>query len=223
MHEFYFKLKFKTLNSFKIQNLTFNIILMIPVFPEARALIFDIDGTLVDSMPIHYKASQLICHSFGFDFPLDFFLAHAGTPTEEVFKLLISKLGLDLDGDVIGNLKDKKYLEIMHEAKPLKEVYEVALKYRNILPIALGTGANRAVAMQTLKAAGLEKEFDIIVTADDVKKGKPSPETFLLCAEKMGIEPRFCQVFEDADPGIQAAKIGGMMVTDIRKYVKMTI
>jgi beta-phosphoglucomutase-like phosphatase (HAD superfamily) len=60
--------------------------MLIPVFPETRALIFDIDGTLVDSMPIHYKASQLICNSFGFDFPLDFFLANAGTPTEEVFK-----------------------------------------------------------------------------------------------------------------------------------------
>jgi HAD superfamily hydrolase (TIGR01509 family) len=195
----------------------------IPVFPEARALIFDIDGTLVDSMPIHYKASQLICHSFGFDFPLDFFLAHAGTPTEEVFKLLIKKLGLDLDGEMIGKLKDKKYLEIMHEAKPMKEVYEVALKYKDIIPVALGTGANLPVAMRTLEAAGIGNMFDIIVTADDVKKGKPAPDTFLLCAERMHMEPRFCQVFEDADPGIQAAKTAGMMVTDIRKYVKMSI
>jgi HAD superfamily hydrolase (TIGR01509 family) len=196
---------------------------MIPVFPETRALIFDIDGTLVDSMPIHYKASQLICNSFGFDFPLDFFLANAGTPTEEVFKLLIKKLGLHLDGDAIGKLKDVKYLELMKEAKPLKEVYEVALKYNRILPIALGTGATRAVAMQTLEAAGIHKMFDIIVTADDVKKGKPAPDTFLLCAEKMGMEARFCQVFEDADPGILAARTAGMMVTDIRQYVKMTI
>jgi HAD superfamily hydrolase (TIGR01509 family) len=196
---------------------------VIPVFPETQALIFDIDGTLVDSMPVHYKASQIICNSFGFDFPLDFFLANAGTPTEEVFKLLIKKLGLDLDGDAIGKLKDAKYLEIMNEAKPLKEVYDVALQYKNILPMSLGTGATRAVAMQTLEAAGIHHMFDIIVTADDVKKGKPAPDTFLLCAEKMGIEPRFCQVFEDADPGIKAAQSGGMMVTDIRKYVKIKI
>jgi HAD superfamily hydrolase (TIGR01509 family) len=77
--------------------------------------------------------------------------------------------------------------------------------------------------MQTLEAAGIHRMFEIIVTADDVKKGKPAPDTFLLCAEKMGIEPRFCQVFEDADPGITAALSGGMMVTDIRKYVKMNM
>jgi beta-phosphoglucomutase family hydrolase len=196
---------------------------MIPVYPETSAIIFDIDGTLVDSMPIHYKASQLICNSYGFDFPLDFFLENAGTPTTEVFKLLIKKLGLTLDGEAIGKIKDKKYLELMHEAKPLKEVYDVALKYRNKIPMALGTGASRVVAMQTLEAAGIRDMFDIIVTADDVKNGKPAPDTFLLCAEKMGVEPRLCQVFEDADPGIQAAKTAGMMVTDIRKFVKMNI
>src|SRR3954464_15601014 len=95
----------------------------IPVYPNVKALIFDIDGTLIDTMPVHYKASQLICNAHGFDFPLDFFHASAGIPTEEVFEMLIKKLKLNHDGRALGRMKDEKYIEMMNEVKPLKEVY----------------------------------------------------------------------------------------------------
>jgi beta-phosphoglucomutase-like phosphatase (HAD superfamily) len=192
----------------------------IPVYSTAKALIFDIDGTLVDTMPVHYKASQMICNELGFDFPIDFFNASAGIPTEEVFEMLIKKLNLSHDGRALGRKKDLKYIDLMNEVKPLKEVYDIVLKYRGKLPMALGTGATKPVAFKTLEAAGLKGMFDIIITPEDVAKPKPAPDTFLLCAERMGIEPQFCQVFEDGDPGIKAAKDGGMMVVDIRKYIK---
>jgi HAD superfamily hydrolase (TIGR01509 family) len=86
--------------------------------------------------------------------------------------------------------------------------------------MALGTGATKPVAFKTLEAAGLKGMFDIIITPEDVERPKPAPDTFLLCAKRMGIEPQFCQVFEDGDPGIKAAKDGGMMVVDIRKFLK---
>ena len=194
----------------------------IPVYPESRALIFDIDGTLVDSMPIHYKASKLVCNAYGFDFPLDFFYKHAGTPTLKVFQMLIAEKGLNLDSEELGREKEEKYLELLKEVKPLQAVYNVALEYKDKLPIALGTGATREIAYRTLEAAGLSNQFAIIVTADDVTNGKPAPDTFLLCAKKMGIAPHYCQVFEDGDAGITAALAGGMMVTDIRKYVSAT-
>jgi len=197
--------------------------MVIPVYPEARGLIFDIDGTLVDTMPLHYKASQLICNSYGFDFPLDFFYKSAGTPTIKVFQMLIANKGLNLDGEKLGIEKDKKYLELLNQVNPLKPVYDIAVAYKGKLPIALGTGATREVATKTLEAAGIINEFPIVVTADDVVHGKPAPDTFLLCAQKMGIAPAFCQVFEDGDQGITAALAGKMMVTDIRKYISTGI
>lgn len=197
----------------------------IPVYPATRGLIFDIDGTLVDTMPIHYKASQLVCNSYGFDFPLDFFYKHAGTPTLKVFQMLMAEKGLNLDGITLGLEKEKKYLELLDKdkVKPLPAVYDVVLAYKGKLPMALGTGATHEIAFRTLEAAGLKDQFSIIITADDVKNGKPAPDTFLLCAERMGIAPQFCQVFEDGDAGIEAAKAGGMMVTDIRKYINAPI
>jgi beta-phosphoglucomutase-like phosphatase (HAD superfamily) len=193
----------------------------IPIYPTTRALIFDIDGTLVDTMPVHYKASQLVCNAHGFDFPLDFFNESAGIPTEEVFEMLMKKLKLNFDGRALGKLKDIKYIELMNEVKPLRAVYDIALKFHGVLPMALGTGATKPVAFKTLEAAGLKGMFDIIITPEDVQKPKPAPDTFLLCAKRMGIEPQYCQVFEDGNPGIKAAIDGGMMVVDIRKYINI--
>lgn len=194
---------------------------IIPVYPETRGLIFDIDGTLVHTLPIHYKACQIVCKDYGFDFPLDFFYKYSGVPTVKTFEILMAQLGLDHDADKLGTLKDEKYLEIISEVKIIEEVYDIVLRYKDKLPMALGTGASRAIAERNLKAAGIFDMFDIIITADDVKNHKPFPDTFLLCAERMGISPAYCQVFEDADPGLKAAKDGGMMFTDIREYVKV--
>lgn len=192
----------------------------IPIYPETQGLIFDIDGTLVDTMPIHYKACQIVCNKYGFDFPLDFFYANAGVPTIPTFHMLKDKLKLNYDATALALEKEAVYMEIIDEVKPLQEVYDIVLKYNGILPMSLGTGATREVALRNLEAAGIIGIFDIIVTADDVINHKPSPDTFLLCAKKMGIDPQYCQVFEDADPGITAAKAGGMNVIDIRQYVK---
>ena len=190
------------------------------IFPQTKALIFDIDGTLVDTMPVHYKACQIICNQYGFDFPLDFFYAYAGVPTIKCFEILVEQLKLNLNGAELGRMKEEKYVELIHEVKPMKVVYDIALQYKDKLPMGLGTGSTRDIAAKTLASAGIIGMFDIIITADDVKYHKPAPDTFLLCAERMGIEPEYCQVFEDADPGIKAAKGAGMMVTDVRDYIK---
>ncbi|HEY8401244.1 MAG TPA: HAD-IA family hydrolase [Cytophagaceae bacterium] len=192
---------------------------VIPIYPETKALIFDIDGTLVDTMATHYKACQIVCNEHGFDFPLDYFYAKAGIPTIKVFKMLIEELNLDLDGEKLGHLKEEKYLELIHEVKPLGPVYEVAKTYYGKLPMALGTGGTKEIAHKTLAAAGIEGMFDIIITCEDVLHPKPAPDTFLAGAQKMGISPANCQVFEDADMGIAAAKAAGMLWTDIRQYV----
>ena len=192
----------------------------IPIFLDTRALIFDIDGTLVDTLATHYRASQIVCNANGFDFPIDFFYQYAGVPTVLVFKTLVAELGLNLDGETLAKEKEEKYLELIDEVQPLRPIYEIAVKYKYRMPIALGTGGTREIAMRTLEAAGIANEFPVIITSDDVKNGKPAPDTFLLCAERMGVAPQYCQVFEDGEAGIAAAHAAGMSVIDIRNYVQ---
>lgn len=184
-----------------------------------EALIFDIDGTLVDTMPTHYKACQLACWKHGFDFPLEFFISQAGKPTLAVFEDLIQKKGLDLDGRQLGIEKELILETLINEFTPMPIIAETALEYFDKLPMALGTGGTKHIATKTIEAVKLQDYFDVVVTADDVEHYKPHPETFLKCAEQLGVEPSACLVFEDGQPGIEAAKSAGMEYLDIREIV----
>ena len=86
--------------------------------------------------------------------------------------------------------------------------------------MSVGTGASRKSACLQLSALGIKDYFDFIVSADDVEKHKPEPDTFLKCAHLMNVNPRFCQVFEDGDLGIEAANKAEMIITDVRPYIK---
>ena len=184
-----------------------------------KALIFDIDGTLVDTMPTHYKACQLACRKHGFDFPLDYFLSEAGRPTLSVFEDLVKKLGLDLDGTKLGSEKELILESLIGEFTPMPIISDTAIHYFNKLPMALGTGGTRLIAKKTMEQVKMDSYFDIVITADDVKQHKPHPETFLKAAEQLGIAPEHCLVFEDGEPGIKAAKAANMEVLDIRTIV----
>lgn len=184
-----------------------------------KALIFDIDGTLVDTMPTHYKACQIACRKHGFDFPLDFFINNAGRPTLSVFEDLIKEKEIDLDGRALGIEKEKILENLISEFTPMPTIADTAIAYYNKLPMALGTGGTKLIAAKTVQAVHLDKYFDIVVTADDVQHYKPHPETFIKCADQMKIAPEHCLVFEDGEPGIKAAIDAGMEYIDIRKVV----
>lgn len=106
---------------------------------------------------------------------------------------------------------------LMNEFKPMPIISDTAIHYYKKLPMALGTGGTKAIATKTMKIVKLDSYFDILVTADDVKNHKPHPDTFLQAAEQLGISPERCLVFEDGEPGINAAKAANMEVLDIRK------
>ena len=184
-----------------------------------EALIFDIDGTLVDTMPTHYMACQIACNKYGFDFPLDFFTSNAGRPTLEVFEDFVKENRIDLDGRKLGVEKETILESLIGEFTQMPIITETALHYFNKLPMSLGTGATKLIATKTIEAVNLTSYFDILVTADDVKNFKPHPETFLKCAELMNITPEKCLVFEDGDPGIEAAASAGMEYVDVREIV----
>jgi beta-phosphoglucomutase-like phosphatase (HAD superfamily) len=188
--------------------------------PGIKGLIFDLDGTLADTMPYHFKGWQIACHRFGAEIDTAFLRKHTGSPGWLIADEIIKKC--NLDGSVtIDQIVEEKLIEFskdQHKVKPILPVVEIVKKYYGILPMAVGTGGHREAVERTLEVTGLRKYFDIIITANDVENFKPHPETFLKCAELMNIAPEFIEVFEDADLGIEAALEAGMVATDVRSW-----
>lgn len=189
--------------------------------PKAKALIFDIDGTLADTMPIHFKAWQEVGEMHGFHYPEELFYELAGIPTTKIVPLINERLGYNLDPEKTIKEKEKAFFRNFTEIKAIEPVVELVHKYAGKMPMSLGTGGRKDIAMLTIKAIGLEKYFDIMVAAEDVDNHKPAPDTFLKCAELMDIEPKYCQVFEDGEQGLSAAESAGMIATDIRPFVNI--
>lgn len=185
-----------------------------------QALIFDLDGTLANTMPTHYIAWKETVQRYGVDFPEEQFYSWAGISTQRIIKMLNEQHGTAMDPVKVEEEKENAYLELAGNADPIEPVVNLAKEYYGKLPMSCGTGNNREVAIKTLEDLGILHFFETIVTADDVENPKPAPDTFLQCAEYMKIDPEHCQVFEDGDPGIEAAKAGNMFVTDVRDFLK---
>lgn len=185
-----------------------------------KGLIFDLDGTLADTMPFHLKGWRKACQKFGADIDNEFLRKHAGSPGWIIAEEIIKKC--KLEGTVtITQMVDEKLMEFhneQHLVKSILPVVEIVKKYAGILPMAVGTGGHRDAVERTLEITGLRNYFEIIITANDVENFKPHPETFLKCASLMNIEPQFIEVFEDGDLGIEAAINAGMIPTDVRSW-----
>jgi beta-phosphoglucomutase family hydrolase len=193
--------------------------MMIDKDPRAQALIFDIDGTLADTMPIHYRAWKAMGLKHGFHYPEELFYELAGIPTVNIVPIINKRLGLSLDPEQVVEEKEGEFLRMIHETQPIDPVVAVARRYLGVMPMSLGTGGRRDIALLTLKAVGLDGLFDVMVAAEDVTRHKPEPDTFLECARLMHVDPSVCQVFEDGELGIEAAKRAGMIVTDVRPFL----
>lgn len=186
---------------------------------NAKALIFDMDGTLADTMPLHFDAWKITAREHGFEFTEKQFLGMAGMPTWKIVPFINEKLGLNVDPEIFSRRKEKVFLELLTEVKPIEPVVDLVYKYHNKLPMSIGTGGKKEIARLTIQMMGLDKYIDILVAADDVVNHKPAPDTFLKCAELMGVAPELCQVFEDGDMGLKASDAAGMITTDIRPFL----
>ena len=195
------------------------------LFSKTKGLIFDLDGTITDTMPIHYIAWEKTVARYGVKLSQKIFYSLAGVPAYESVKELNKIFSVKMDPQKVGDEKEQEYERNMSMARPIEPAVRLIHKYAGKLPMSIGTGTGRIIAEKAIKIIGLTSYFPIVVTSDDVKKGKPDPETFLLCAKLMNIEPSKCQVFEDSELGFKAARKAGMMMTDIKKYytVKMDI
>ncbi len=183
-----------------------------------RGIIFDLDGTLADTMPSHYEAWSIILDRYGLEMSEDRFYALGGWPTEKVAGLLIGEAGRDIDAVKLSIEKESLFAENLHLVKPVEHVTGVAREYRGNLPLAVATGATREICEQILAHLDIRHWFDAIVSADEVDHHKPNPDVFLEAASRLGVEPKYCLVYEDTDPGLEAARRAGMTHVDVRQF-----
>ena len=186
---------------------------------EFAGYLFDLDGTLVDTMPLHFVAwrEALWQSGLGRDLDEDFFYSLGGVPTRLVAQRIGEHYGVPLDAAAVEHLKEQIFLERLREAKLIAPVVDFARRVAATHPVAVVTGGMPEVAQASLRLTGLDRLFPIVVTPADVPlgRGKPAPDMFLLAARRMGVPPDRCLVFEDAEPGVTAARAAGMQVVRV--------
>lgn len=194
---------------------------MIKIPQQAKALIFDLDGTIANTMPNHFISWRKAVIPYGIDFNAVLFMQLTGMPRTATIEKLNEMFGTKMNPEIVGKVKEDHFNSLVNLTKEIEAVTNVIRKYHTILPMSIGTGSTKKGAQKTLEVIGFENYFDIVITADDIINHKPHPETFLKCAELMGVKPKDCVVFEDGILGMNAAKEAGMMVIDVNDYFKV--
>ena len=172
--------------------------------------IFDCDGTLADTMPLHYRAWQRLLKENGGDFPEALFYTLGGKTTESIVELLNERNGLKIDVHAGSARKEEYYLELIAEVQAIEPVLLIARQMRGRVPMAVASGGYRKYVELTLEAIGVKEWFDAIVCAEDYARGKPHPDPFLEAARRLHVPPEDCVVFEDSPAGVEAARAAGM-------------
>ncbi len=191
---------------------------MIQIPSHIKGLIFDLDGTVANTMQNHFTSWRKTVEPYGIDFTEELFLALTGMSRIPTLKKLEEMFDVQFDIEEAARLKGEYFHEMSFTTQKIDVVTDVIDKYHGILPMSIGTGSSKNGAKHTLEVIGYDKYFDIVITADDVAQCKPHPETFLKCAELMGVDPKECIVFEDGELGMIAAREVGMEVIDVNDH-----
>jgi HAD superfamily hydrolase (TIGR01509 family) len=187
--------------------------------PEVKAIIFDCDGTLADTMPAHFEPWTQGLPPHQFELSEDRFYALGGWPTEKIIELLAGETGRDVDVAAMAHEKEAAYQDLLEHVRPIEAVVNVVKRNRGRLPMAVATGACRSICEATLRRIGLSSDlFETIVSCEDVAHHKPAPDIFLEAARRLGVPAAECVVYEDTSPGIEAARRAGMAFVDVRQF-----
>jgi HAD superfamily hydrolase (TIGR01509 family) len=180
--------------------------------PEGNyaAYIFDCDGTLGDTMPLHYSAWCAALKEHDCDFPEAQFYELGGVPTERIVEILNERHGYTMPVKETARYKEEIYLQGIHTILPIEPVVNIVKEVYGMLPIAVASGGHRHIVTRTLSCLGILDKFDTVVCSEDYRQGKPHPDPFLTAAYRLGVVPEKCLVFEDTKTGIQAARAAGM-------------
>jgi beta-phosphoglucomutase family hydrolase len=184
-----------------------------------RGLIFDCDGTLADTMPLHWRAWQIITQRHGLHFPQDRFYAFGGVPSRDILKLLAQEQGVSLDHIAVAHEKEDTFLPLLAEVEPIHVVVEIARANHGKIPMAVASGGTEKIIGMVLEKIGVRHLFDAIVTSEMVKNQKPAPDIFLEAARRIGVDPKFCRGYEDTDLGMTAIRSAGMDAVDVRELL----
>lgn len=182
-----------------------------------RGIIFDCDGTLADTMPLHWRAWQAVAQRHQLHFPEERFYALGGVPTRDILRMLSREQGVPIDPIAVSHEKESEYLPLIDQVEPVNAVVAVARSNHGKVPMAVASGGTRKIITQVLDHLGIVSLFKAIVTSEDVTRQKPAPDIFLEAARRIGVPPRFCRAYEDTELGLQAIRAAGMEAVDVRR------
>ena len=175
-----------------------------------KAYLFDCDGTVADSMPLHYVAWSRALSEWNCEFSEELFYAWGGMPVAEIISTLNEQHRLQMPVESVARRKEELYFEILPQLKAVPEVLEHIEASHGRIPFAVVSGSTRDSVIASLEALNILDRFETLVCAGDYRRSKPDPEPFLVAASRLGVAPEDCLVFEDTDMGIQAATAAGM-------------
>ncbi|MBC8352131.1 MAG: HAD family phosphatase [Planctomycetes bacterium] len=184
-----------------------------------QALIFDCDGTLVDSMYAHYVAWRDVLAAHGMVLNEQRFYSFSGTPSRRVIPMLAEEQGVTIDFERANEAKEHAFLDSIHLLNSIEPVVQIAEQNRGKLKMAVASGGVRHLVHRQLEQINIFDWFETIVTSEDTERHKPDPDVFLEAARRLGVAPSACRVYEDGEPGIEAARRAGMDCVDIREIV----
>lgn len=182
-----------------------------------NALIFDCDGTLTHSMPLHYQAWQQVLGEVNVEFSEATFYELAGVPGNKVIRHVADHLSDDVIDELLAR-RETLFMGLLDQVRPIDRVVEIARQNHGQLKMAVASGSVRDSVEQQLRTIGVFELFDAIVTAEDTVLHKPEPDVFLEAARRLGVPPETCRVYEDSDLGLEAASRAGMDGVDVRPW-----
>jgi HAD superfamily hydrolase (TIGR01509 family) len=196
--------------------------------PTKLGFIFDLDGTLADTMPAHFRAWTVTCHRYGLTFPESRFYQMGGVPTRKIAAMLIEQAGQALDPLAVTAFKEQAFLDSIEGPGAIQAIIPVLdvarAKQAEGGLLAIASGGSRRLVQRTLDILGIASLFPVVVTQEDTKLHKPEPDVFLEAARRLGVAPGACTVYEDTDLGIEAARRAKMQWVDVRPlYVRPAI
>jgi len=183
---------------------------------KIQGLIFDCDGTLADTMPLHFVAWRATLDRYNVPLNEDRFYSLAGQPTVHIVQLLLDEQGIAEDAERISLEKEQAFLDVLDDVEPIEAIVSIAREHHGKLPMGVGSGSRRDVVQRILKRIKLDDVFDCVVGAEDTAKHKPEPDVFLEVARRLNVPAENCRVYEDADLGVEAAKRANMECFDVR-------
>lgn len=185
--------------------------------PQIKGIIFDLDGTLVDSEPNYYKSDKKLFDEYGIALTEEMNNKYIGIGSQDMMKDIKEIFNIHESIEILVAKKNQYYIDI---AKENTMVFPEMLKFlqllkKNNFPMAVASGSSPEIIEMILSITNIKPYFDVLLSAEEVKRGKPAPDIFIETAKLLGISPDHCLVLEDSQYGVEAAKRAGMYCISI--------